>query len=862
MTFGEDNLTKTDNPDERINITMQTINLFFAASASENEDELIELSDYINELNTVYRHKGIYFCMNDSRDLAKITDELERESRLRNNRLFVIFLYKNAESEALKAFDTALNEFRKKGFPKIITFFRQTKPGEDRGEEVLGFMKRLDKQLGHFYSFYDDISTVKLTILLELARDSSLNINADMEDLRVGAEGVSLFDANNIPIYANNPRLRELREKKEELEERYTKAQNQTENNETALEKLKLSGEINRLNEEIKITQRDILSLAQTITACAFSGKNVSERIKAAYRLFEKGDYDGVKVLLTDEKREEQLTQAMLITGQAQKIMGGYIEENLLLIKTLCAEGINTESLPAITALYGRCEQLTEEYALNKDFYYTYAYFLTEQKEYAKAKEICGALEKDWEARNVSKVKLAAMYNLLGNLMQQCNDLNNSEKYYLKAMEIRESLAEESPEQFREDISECYNNLGLIYRDKDLYERSEEMLLKCIGIRLLLCEAHPGNYESSLADAYNSIGAVYYSMKRYDLCEKAWDKALKIREELYKNQSEKLIKDLAQSYNNMGILYTAMNRRDTAEGYLIKAVEYTAEMAKDNPAAYEAELALRYASLALLYDKAGKKECEEVYLKALAIQERLFALSPEIYRESLVSTNNNLGAVYLKASFLDKAQDRFNKCISLSEGLSGAKLLFNMANAYGNLGLINIKRGNLPLAEKQSLKALEMRLELYARDKLAYGKGLIEGYYGMGNINFGMKCFDKAEEYYESALKICRSLSEKDNPSLKADTAKIYNNLGTVYALTSRSEKALDIFKEMVDIYEKLYGASPEIYRKELMRSYENMCTLTGNMGLADSKEFYGAKLLLLKDAQAADQTNKEPQGE
>ena len=152
---------------------MRYIKLFLAMSEEELREERMELSDYIRSLNDLYVERGIFFELCES---GTADDRLIDEAQY-----FFLLFYRNAEHKLLEEFDRALETFSAKGAPKIVTYF---KVAEDRAisEEVRSFMKRLETGLEHFYNHFESLDTVKLGMLLEMARNEETKLELRLED--------------------------------------------------------------------------------------------------------------------------------------------------------------------------------------------------------------------------------------------------------------------------------------------------------------------------------------------------------------------------------------------------------------------------------------------------------------------------------------------------------------------------------------------------------------------------------------------------------------------------------------------------------------------------------------------------------
>jgi adenylate cyclase len=107
------------------------------------------------------------------------------------------------------------------------------------------------------------------------------------------------------------------------------------------------------------------------------------------------------------------------------------------------------------------------------------------------------------------------------------------------------------------------------------------------------------------------------------------------------------------------------------------------------------------------------------------------------------------------------------------------KFKSGLANAYNNIGNIQISESNFPDALKNYNSALEMNI--VTGDK----KGQAGGYINIGNVNKIQGNNPEALKNYLSALKIYEEINDKKSISI------CYNNIGNIYAVQGNDSDAL-----------------------------------------------------------------------
>lgn len=146
-----------------------TITVFLGTSEELAEDQIL-MGDFFGELNRLTLSRGVYFRLikwqwDGRNDPLRDYDALVRESSL------CLFLFlTSGGTEMERRFDAALKAFRSQGAPQIITWFKRVPRGGAVTPELDAFRQRLDQQLHHFYNTYETLDSVKLGMLLQVAR--------------------------------------------------------------------------------------------------------------------------------------------------------------------------------------------------------------------------------------------------------------------------------------------------------------------------------------------------------------------------------------------------------------------------------------------------------------------------------------------------------------------------------------------------------------------------------------------------------------------------------------------------------------------------------------------------------------------
>ena len=162
----------------------------------------------------VYMQRDIYFrlivCEDFSKALSEKRKQDEYNEQIKSSHYFYIMFGANAGNYTIEEFDVALKNFRETGTPKIYTYFHILPNEKAYSKSVVSFMNRLDNELGHYYSLFSHIDSIKLNILLELARDPELGGRVEFVNGSAVFNGNDLMNVSGMPMYVNNQALNEL----------------------------------------------------------------------------------------------------------------------------------------------------------------------------------------------------------------------------------------------------------------------------------------------------------------------------------------------------------------------------------------------------------------------------------------------------------------------------------------------------------------------------------------------------------------------------------------------------------------------------------------------------------------------------
>ena len=663
---------------------MKYIKLFIASSIIEFAQERASLSDFIRSLNDIYVPRGIYFqltiCEDLSNAVAKDRKQAEYNQTIRESQYFYILFGRGSDRAddaiyTIEEFDTALDQFRKAGAPKIYTYFRQLPEGESASKNVRDFMNRLDQEIGHYYSTFGNVDTIKLNMLLELTRDQTVGGTVKVEDGMASLDGHKMFSVADIPLYSKNETVQKLLAQKAQLEDEMSKLALEYAKNPAgdAMRRLLANSEQrNKIAEQLHTLEMDVLQLFRQSTEKRQLGQSLNWRERDALQMIDTGNYEAARTLLEDQTWKKEIRQAEEIIEIKKDAILEYISGQKTLIDTYEAEGNTAENARKIVAVYEDITALATKHHIEPDVLYEYAFFLHDQRQYQKSLEIAQRLE-HWYALepDTSAVQRATLSNLMGLDYSAQNDFTAAEEQYQEALKIYRDLSEKSPDVYLPALAMSCNNLALPLFNNRAFEEAEELFREALKIHHSLSEKNPDAYLSNLATNYDNLANLLHAVGSFEDSENMFREALKIYHGLSEKNPDAYLPDFAISCNNLAsLLYDAHSFKE-AEKLYREALKIRRELAEKNPDVYLPSLATNYNNLAaLLYDTGSFKKAESLHREALKIRRQLAEKNPDAYLPDLATSYNNLAALLHTFGSFKEAEKLYREAFEILRELA------------------------------------------------------------------------------------------------------------------------------------------------------------------------------------------------
>ena len=551
---------------------MKTIRIFLASS-EELADDRNAFGNLVRRLDKIYEKRGIRVELFEWEDFdAAYNDRRKQDEyndQIKGSDMFLALFHTKAGKFTLEEFDIATEEFRKHASPKVYTYCKDLKEGEQESPELTEFKRKLFKEMGHYWSRYNNRDSMQLHFVmqLQLVETSGRVEKLKLEEGTVKLEGMPIAKIDNLQFAAGNETYQKMSAELAELPEKIEKARQRVDkfpDDEDLRDELQQKlNRYNQLKDEFEQLQKSLFETAQRIASMQL--ERVSDMLRRAIEAFEEGNIERANTLLDEIAHEADRHMEQL--EQQRNLVHQDIEAFQLQAKAVMADVKIPigERIHRVADIYAKADDWAERSALEKEKYIDlledYSSFLIDYALYDKARSICLKLilqnESTYGAEHPST---ATSYNNIGFVYRNQGAYDKALEYYFKALTIREKvLGTEHP-----DTATSYNNIGTVYDSQGAYDKALEYYFKALTIK----EKVLGTEHPSTATSYNNIGTVYDSQGAYDKALEYYFKALAIQEKVLGTENP----DTATSYNNIGAVYYNQGAYDKALEYYFKAL--------------------------------------------------------------------------------------------------------------------------------------------------------------------------------------------------------------------------------------------------------------------------------------------------
>ena len=187
---------------------MKTIKIFLASSEELDYDRMA-FGNLVRRLDDMYEKRGIRIKLFEWEDYDSAYNDKRKQDEynehVKQSDIFLGLFYRKAGQFTVEEFDIASQEFKDHASPKVYTYCKDLKPGEEETPELKEFKERLFKEMGHYWCRYDNRESLQFQFVMQLQLvESSQMDDVKVEDGIVTINGLPVAKMENLKFAAAN----------------------------------------------------------------------------------------------------------------------------------------------------------------------------------------------------------------------------------------------------------------------------------------------------------------------------------------------------------------------------------------------------------------------------------------------------------------------------------------------------------------------------------------------------------------------------------------------------------------------------------------------------------------------------------
>ncbi len=202
--------------------------------------------------------------------------------------------------------------------------------------------------------------------------------------------------------------------------------------------------------------------------------------------------------------------------------------------------------------------------------------------------------------------------------------IDEAQRQYEEALQIRRELARQNPAAYLPDMANSLINLGNHERAQRRIDEARQHYEEALKIHRQLAGQNPDTYLPYLAMTLNDLGILDGIQKRNDDARRHYEEALKFYQQLAQRNSDAYLPYLAITLNDLANLDGTENRTEDARRHYEEALQSYRQLAQQNPRAYLWYVAATLNNIGVLASKEARfDESRACYREALSLFQKL-----------------------------------------------------------------------------------------------------------------------------------------------------------------------------------------------------------------------------------------------
>jgi tetratricopeptide (TPR) repeat protein len=350
----------------------------------------------------------------------------------------------------------------------------------------------------------------------------------------------------------------------------------------------------------------------------------------------------------------------------------------------------------------------------------------------------------------------------LGNAYYSNGNFAKAEGAFLNALEARKNapLSQGDPAWLEEQANTHYK-LGNVYKALNEYLKSESAFTESLDLLNKAGGNITATYQLRVAQTEQNLGFLYQTKKDFESAKKSYSKSLDLFNKLPNQDTTLYFSEKAALQASLGEMntYNAPKRDlSKSESYYWEALKMYKSLIIKQPQIYNEPLANVYQALGRLYRL--KKEpffAEKVLLEALVLREQTVANQSSTQAASLAYLKMDLSGIFSDKKDFSTAENYLNQSVEIFKSLSTTRPNYQNALINSQLQIIDLY---ILLNDLKKAEAVcDQILTSYRASSTTTQAGIAGIYRRLGDISMVQNSTARAEQSYQTGLKMFRSLS-------------------------------------------------------------------------------------------------------
>ena len=150
---------------------MKTIKIFLASSEELDYDRMA-FGNLVRRLDDIYEKRGIRIKLFEWEDYDSAYNDKRKQDEyneyVKQSDIFLALFHKKAGKFTIEEFDKASEQFKTTASPKVYTYCKDLKPGDEESPELKEFKERLFNEMGHYWCRYDNRESLQFQFVMQL----------------------------------------------------------------------------------------------------------------------------------------------------------------------------------------------------------------------------------------------------------------------------------------------------------------------------------------------------------------------------------------------------------------------------------------------------------------------------------------------------------------------------------------------------------------------------------------------------------------------------------------------------------------------------------------------------------------------